>query len=336
MKKKLEAELISIAHRILQLKHKEDVRELHHETQKLYEKLSVLLFVEENFSEVKPTIGIHEIEAKLEKAFDFDEKIVVAEIKEENEELVVESKVETEAAEPIAKKEEPKASKEKAEAVLPEITPEEAPIKETVAEEPKATVESPIIEIPKPDKKQISIDEILGGISADPIFDRVSDIKKQEDAKVSKEISKIMEANIEEKPSAEIQVETVFSDVHDGKEVVFEKPAPEIQVETVFVDVTEGKDIVFEKADPKPATNLNDKLNKGINIGLNDRIAFEKNLFGGSSEDFNRVVSQLSTFDTFEDAKNFIDELVKPDYNNWKGKDEFAERFMEFVENKFL
>ena len=56
MRKKLEAELISIAHRILKMKHKDDVRELHHETQKLYEKLSVLLFVEENFDEVKPTI----------------------------------------------------------------------------------------------------------------------------------------------------------------------------------------------------------------------------------------------------------------------------------------
>src|SRR6218665_1286208 len=84
MRKKLEAELISIAHRILKIKNKEDVRELHHETQKLYEKLSVLLFVEENFDEVKPTIGIHEIEEKLERAFDFDEKIVVAELKEDD------------------------------------------------------------------------------------------------------------------------------------------------------------------------------------------------------------------------------------------------------------
>ncbi|TGD59635.1 hypothetical protein [Flavobacterium humi] len=324
MKKKLEAELISIAHRILQLKHKEDVRELHHEAQKLYEKLSVLLFVEENFSDLKPTIGLPEIEKKLEKAFDFDEKIIVAEITEkEDHELVVEPKTETA---PEVPKEEPKKTEEIVETIE----------KEVVAETPQTVAETPIIEIPKPDKKQISIDEILGGVTADPIFDRVSDLKKQEDAKISKEIAKIIDDKIEEKPASEVHVETVFSDVHDGKEVIFEKPAPEIQVETVFVDVTEGKDIVFEKADPKPATNLNDKLNKGINIGLNDRIAFEKNLFGGSSEDFNRVVSQLSTFDTFEDARNFIDELVKPDYNNWKGKDEFAERFMEFVENKFL
>ncbi|GAQ49783.1 hypothetical protein FPK15_contig00058-0010 [Flavobacterium psychrophilum] len=74
MKKKLEAELISIAHKILKLKNKEDVRELHHQTQRLYEKLSVLLFVEENFGDIKPTISLYDIENKLEKAFDFDEK----------------------------------------------------------------------------------------------------------------------------------------------------------------------------------------------------------------------------------------------------------------------
>ncbi|MGH2666165.1 hypothetical protein [Flavobacterium sp.] len=343
MKKKLEAELISIAHRILQLKHKEDVRELHHETQKLYEKLSVLLFVEENFSEVKPTIGIHEIEAKLEKAFDFDEKIVVAEIKEEDEELVVESKIETEPAQTVSKKDQAKTPKNTVDPVPSETIDTKEPAKEIIAEQPKVEaeietpiLETPIIEIPKPEKKQISFDDILGGIPADPIFERVSDIKKSEETKVAQEISKIIEDKIEDTTSHEVHIETVFSDVHEGKDVVFEKPAPEIHIETVFVDVNEGKDIIFDKADPKPTANLNDKLNKGINIGLNDRIAFEKNLFGGSSEDFNRVVSQLSTFDTFEDAKNFIDELVKPDYNEWKGKDEFAERFMEFVENKFL
>jgi hypothetical protein len=58
-------------------------------------------------------------------------------------------------------------------------------------------------------------------------------------------------------------------------------------------------------------------------------------LFANSSEDYNRVLSQLMTFDTFEDAQNFIDNMVKPDYNNWQGKEEYAERFMEIVEKKF-
>ena len=53
MKKKLEAELISIAHRVLKLKGKEDTVQLHLEAQKLYEKLSILRFYEENINVLK-------------------------------------------------------------------------------------------------------------------------------------------------------------------------------------------------------------------------------------------------------------------------------------------
>ncbi|MBP9793376.1 MAG: hypothetical protein KBC56_05190 [Flavobacterium sp.] len=300
MKKKLEAELISIAHRILKLKNKEDVRELHHETQKLYEKLSVLLFVEENFDEVKPTIGLHDIEVKLEHAFDFDEKIVVAELKEEAEEIKIVEKEET--------KKEAKAT-EKIEPVV------EAIIKETKMEEKlpeipvaEAKKEEPIIAIPTPDKKQISFDDILNAIQPEPIFERVSAAKKEE--AIPAQISKIIEDKIEETPKETIELTTEF--------------------------VPDFTEIAFEKAEEKPTANLNDKMTKNSGLTLNDRVAFEKNLFDGSTEDLNRVISQIATFDTFEDAKNFIDEMVKPDYNEWDGKEEFASRFMEFVESKFV
>ncbi|TRW22430.1 hypothetical protein FMM05_18170 [Flavobacterium zepuense] len=92
------------------------------------------------------------------------------------------------------------------------------------------------------------------------------------------------------------------------------------------------------KEEPKPAAApkaFNDGFVKAISLGLNDRIAFEKNLFGGSSDDLNRVVSQLNTLNTYQEAKDFIDDLVKPDYNNWKGKEEYEERFMVLVEKRF-
>ena len=57
MEKKLESELISIAHRILKLKGKEDVVKMHAEVSALYEKLSVLKFAHENFEDALPTIG---------------------------------------------------------------------------------------------------------------------------------------------------------------------------------------------------------------------------------------------------------------------------------------
>lgn len=57
MKKKIESELMSIAHRILKLKGKEDVIRMHQEVSELYEKLSVLKFAHENFEDDLPTIG---------------------------------------------------------------------------------------------------------------------------------------------------------------------------------------------------------------------------------------------------------------------------------------
>ena len=77
MKRKLEAELISIAHRILKLKNKSELAQLQQETLKLYEKISVLRFVEENFSDVKPTIGYAAAEKEVEAIFDQEENTEV-------------------------------------------------------------------------------------------------------------------------------------------------------------------------------------------------------------------------------------------------------------------
>lgn len=87
-----------------------------------------------------------------------------------------------------------------------------------------------------------------------------------------------------------------------------------------------------EKDKPR---SLNDRLKKGINIGLNERLSFIKHLFDGHTNDYNRVISQLNTFDNLDDAHKFIQQVVKPDYKNWEGKEEYEERFMTLVENKF-
>ena len=69
MKKKLEADLMSIAHRILQIKNKSDINQLCIETRRLYETLAILQFVEEHFEGVKPTIGQAEVVAKMKQFF---------------------------------------------------------------------------------------------------------------------------------------------------------------------------------------------------------------------------------------------------------------------------
>lgn len=74
---------------------------------------------------------------------------------------------------------------------------------------------------------------------------------------------------------------------------------------------------------------------KDIKIDLNDRLAFVKHLFNNSMEDYNRVLSQLSTIDTEERSVAFIVNMVKPDYNHWAGKEEYEVRFMNLIARKF-
>ena len=80
---------------------------------------------------------------------------------------------------------------------------------------------------------------------------------------------------------------------------------------------------------------LNESLLKGINIGLNDKIAFTKSLFDGNEEDYSRVVSQLQTYSSWNEAFNFLNNIVKPDYNNWEGKEEIEKRFLKCIESNF-
>jgi len=83
------------------------------------------------------------------------------------------------------------------------------------------------------------------------------------------------------------------------------------------------------------SASLNDRLKKGITIGLNDRIAFVKHLFNGSTEDFNRVISQLNTSSSELEALEFLNNMVKPEYNNWIGKEDYEQRLLSFLEGKF-
>ena len=82
--------------------------------------------------------------------------------------------------------------------------------------------------------------------------------------------------------------------------------------------------------------SLNDKVNANeIKVDLNNRLAFVKHLFAGNTEDYNRVLSQLKTIDTHERSVSFITNMVKPDHNNWVGKEEYEERFMDLIERRF-
>ncbi len=91
-----------------------------------------------------------------------------------------------------------------------------------------------------------------------------------------------------------------------------------------------------ELKENKSSKSLNDRLvANDLKVDLNNRIAFVKHLFNDSTEDYNRVISQLNTIDSQERAVSFIENMVKPDYNNWEGKEEYETRLMNLLERKF-
>ena len=316
MKKRISAELISIAHRILKLKNHSETVQLQQEAKNLYDQLTILRFYEENFELVKNEISEEVLAEKLEgkptevfnapiqdKIVETPEEVKV-EVAPEAEETIVEPITEEKVviAELIVEDDE-----EEEEVLMTSM--EEEPIEEEIIEE-EPVAATPNAEEPA---KQISFEDLLVHDYQELDFVKVEDVPA--------EVEKV--------------TETVFEAVTPVEEVKEEIQPEPVVAETPKVLEEEVK-ATFEKVSQEPKiSSLNDRLNKAITFGLNDRIGFEKKLFGGSSDDFNRVVSQLNTFDSFEEAKAFVDDFVKPDYNNWEGAEEFETRFMEIVEKKF-
>ena len=87
-----------------------------------------------------------------------------------------------------------------------------------------------------------------------------------------------------------------------------------------------------EQGKPK---SLNDALAKDLQVGLNDRLAFVKHLFDNNTDEYNRVLAQLNTIDTEERSIAFINNMVKPEYNNWEGKEDYEARLITLIERRF-
>jgi hypothetical protein len=132
--------------------------------------------------------------------------------------------------------------------------------------------------------------------------------------------------------------------MHTIKEMVSEMPSEAL--EYIFGDfiakpetMKNDKEIVSPRPadiEQAPKKSLNDKLNiNKIQVGLNDRLAFIKHLFNDNAEDYQRVLSQLNTIESEERSMAFIENMVKPEYNNWQGKEEYETRFKAIVERKF-
>lgn len=244
MKKKLESELMSIAHKILKLSGKDDINKLHAEVAVLYEKLTVLKFAQENFEDHLPTIGNDSsFFDMLDTAFN---NKVSDNIEVGNKTYVdLDDSNEEEITEPLM---------EKIKDIVAQM-PEETQIVDAIFDEVNARMKF----------HKNDFEEITADFKKVPVFDKVGNIKTDAEKK-----------------------------------------------------------------------SLNDKLKSGgLKIGLNDKLAFIKFLFDGKHEDYHRVISQLNTTESFDEAVQFIQTQIKPEYNFWTGKEEVSERFMEVIEARF-
>ncbi|RNC88088.1 MAG: hypothetical protein ED556_02555 [Winogradskyella sp.] len=247
MKKKLESELISIAHRILKLTGKEDVNRMHEEVAALYEKLTVLKFAQENFEENLPTIG---------NDSSFFEMLDTAFNNKISDNIEVENKV------------------------------------------------------------YVNLDEREDDGIIEPVMNKIKD----------------MVAFMPEETEAEETKEVKAASNGQAKTIEFETITQDFKDLPEFEPIEEAQ----KREAEQKVKSLNDKLKSGgLQIGLNDKIAFVKHLFDGKTEDYERVISQVNTATSLQEAQDFIHQLVKPDYNNWDGKEEYEERFLEIVEGKF-
>lgn len=96
------------------------------------------------------------------------------------------------------------------------------------------------------------------------------------------------------------------------------------------------KEISLHKSVASPArASLNDRLKKGISFGINDRHMYVKHLFNDEKADYDRVISQLNTCRTWEEAALFITEMVQPDYPVWEEKKIHVQRFMAAIKSKY-
>lgn len=308
MKKKLEQELISIAHRVLKLTGKEDLPQLYVESKNLYEKIAILHFYENHYQSLAEEIPAEKLAEKLESFTNAPAQNVVAQ--------------------PLVEV----VTKE-------EIISEEILEKEEVIEQPVVAEES--VSLETEEAVELIIEEVLTEEAPEFIFEKTHEVVVKEAEEDIIEKTPTLFEPITDEPIEEAKT-TLLEIIGEGfEDLEF------IKVESNNEEVTkEGNENVndlvaavsksIQHKAVKPASSLNDVLNKGITFGLNDRIAFVKHLFAGSNEDFNRVVSQLNTFETHEEAIQFIEDLVKPDYDQWAGKEEYSERFLQIVEKNFL
>lgn len=344
MEKKLEAELMSLAHRILQLRGRDNIKGLREQARELYEKLTVLSFVDEHFSTPQPTIGRSEAMNVLESGFANPSSPK----RESSPETDVSTPAQAGNREAVPEKnktpEEARQHDNWEEGWTPAL--EDFP-KGKVQNEKKSSMEDEEL----PAKEEPSVKKEPEHMTYAGPTEKKEEIKtREEDAENEKEFE-IPEDNLDD-ISVHLddlpEFEPVFSDgdrasrsevgsnekdTENQPETRNKKPASKERDQPVLHLFSEVENPKTRNDITEHRRNLNEKFQHGLKFGLNDRLAFTQHLFDGNAADFNRIVSQLNTIGNYSEAKKFIEEQVKPDYD-WSDQEGYEKRFLKALEHK--
>ncbi len=179
--------------------------------------------------------------------------------------------------------------------------------------------------VPQPENKEDIIE---------PVMEKIKDIVAQMPQE-SQQVDQLLKEVLPEQNYVKNDLEEFASNYQETP--VFERKEKETNITTpkVVPPIADKEKAVNDVVDADRPKSINEMVNTGLNIGLNDRAAFIKTLFNDNAEEYSRVLSQINSMQSFDQAETFIKGKVKPDYNYWLHKEEIVQRFMAVVEKRF-
>ena len=315
MKKVLEDELMSLAHRILKLKNRAEIHELKEQAAVLYEKLSVLSFAEKHFEGVRPTIRKYDVVKSIESEYTKAQNdLNYPDGTEYNEDQIYEHNT------------------EKIKDIVSQMPYESGQVDE-LFDDTKKPPEDKIEE--KPNSKPQNDFQDFG-----VHFDDLPDFEPA---------SSDSDENIEEEDSHhdEDKNKDVKNHKEENQKEKDSQENNESKSEKDEIDTSKNNDEKDKKSDEKPKPqrtldlfsqsrkSLNDSLNNTLKIGLNDRLSFVNQLFQGDTEAYENFIIHINTLQNLEEAKSFLNKQIQDKYSYWKDKEDIANRLLNLIEKKF-
>ena len=167
---------------------------------------------------------------------------------------------------------------------------------------------------------------------------------KYQQAQINDVIESLTEKSVKVKSKDEnLEVAPMMDTI---KNMVTEMPEPEtyeklfekIEETPVFISKQKGvsnKNKEFQVNLDEERENINDQFAKTLSIDLNDQLAFIKHLFNDNKINYERVISQIITFESWSEVSKFLNTQVRIEYDNWEGKEELVDRFLYILKNNF-